>query len=208
MKDRLDIEERYNVYTHFFGIILSIVGLLWLLATLEFTNVRSMTGIAVYGFSLIFLFSASTIYHWSKEQQRPFWQKIDHIGIFILIAGTYTPVSLTTLYERSGLGLFIAVWSIALIGFIFKLFYTGRYERLSLLLYLTMGWLVVFAYKDVMDLFSTTALLYLIAGGFFYTFGVIFYRWERLKFHHVIWHVFVLLGALSHFLMVQSLLKL
>lgn len=206
MKSRLPIEERYNVYTHFFGVLLSLFGILWLLFSYDFPSTRALSGVSIYGFSLLFLFSASTIYHWSKEHQRSFWQKMDHIGIFILIAGTYTPVTLITLYDRSGLMLLLAVWSIAFFGLIFKLFYTGRYERLSLVLYLLMGWLVVFAFKDVLDLFPMDALLCLIFGGFFYTTGVFFYRWQSLKFHHVIWHIFVLFGAISHFFMVYYLL--
>ena len=206
MKNRLGIEESYNVYTHFIGILLSFVGILWLFFNVQFSSTRAFVGVAVYGFSLLFLFSASTIYHWSKQHQRLFWQKIDHIGIFILIAGTYTPVTLITLYPHSGLPLFIAVWSIAFFGFLFKLFYIGRYERLSLFLYLAMGWLVVFAAKDVYALFSKEALTFLISGGIFYNVGVVFYRWHSLKFHHAIWHVFVLLGAISHFLMIQLLL--
>ena len=117
----------------------------------------------------------------------------------------YTPVTLTILKDSSGLYLLAGVWSIALIGTLYKIFMIGRFKNFSLFLYLAMGWLVIFDIQNVIALFPEEAFIYLALGGFFYTVGTVFYRWERLYFHHVIWHVFVLAGAAAHFQMVVVL---
>ncbi len=122
-----------------------------------------------------------------------------------MIAGSYTPVTLTILKESSGYFLLAGVWSIAIIGTIYKLFYIGKFKNFSLFLYLAMGWLDNFDFQNVMDLFPDQAFYFLALGGFFYTAGTIFYRWERIYFHHVIWHFFVLAGAAAHFMMIKEL---
>ena len=142
----------------------------------------------------------------SKIKVSSLLAKIDHIGIFLLIAGSYTPITLTILKESSGYYLLAGVWAIALLGTLYKLFFIGRFKNLSLLLYLAMGWLVIFVIENVMILFPEQAFFYLALGGGFYTVGTIFYRWEGLYFHHVIWHVFVLGGAAAHFMMVKELI--
>lgn len=205
MLNHLCLEEKWNVYTHGFGVIASLVGILWIFTTPNSMDLWARIGVFVYGFSMVFLFSASSIYHGVKLKYQAFWQKIDHIGIFILIAGSYTPVSLTILKESSGYYLLAGVWGIALIGTVYKLFFIGRFKNLSLFLYLGMGWLVIFDIQNVMALFPEQAFFYLALGGFFYTAGTVFYRWERLYFHHVIWHVFVLGGAAAHFMMIKEL---
>ena len=202
----LPLEERWNVYTHGFGAIASLMGVFWIFTHPVAMDLITIVGISIYGFSMVFLFSASTIYHGVRIKHQPFWQKIDHIGIFFLIAGSYTPVTLTILRESSGYYLLAGVWSIAIIGTIYKLFYIGKFKNISLLIYLGMGWLVVFDIQNVMTLFPDQAFYYLCIGGFFYTTGTIFYRWERLYFNHVIWHLFVLAGAASHFMMVKELI--
>ena len=206
MLKQLPLDERWNVYTHAFGALLSFLGSYWVFYTFDTLDSYAAISMAVYGFSLIFLFLVSAKYHSVLGEEQVFWQKIDHIGIFFLIAGTYTPVTLTVLYASSGLYLFAGVWGIALFGVVYKLFLIGRFKNFSLFLYLAMGWLAVFDFRNIMELFSSTALAYLMLGGFFYTVGTIFYRWESLYFHHVIWHVFVLCGAAAHFLMVVHLL--
>lgn len=206
MLKQLPLDERWNVYTHAFGALLSFLGSCWVFYTFDTLDSYAAISMAVYGFSLVFLFSVSAKYHSVLGEEQVFWQKIDHIGIFFLIAGTYTPVTLTVLIASSGLYLFAVVWGIALFGVVYKLFLIGRFKNFSLFLYLAMGWLAVFDFRNIMELFSSTALAYLMLGGFFYTVGTIFYRWESLYFHHVIWHVFVLFGAAAHFLMVVHLL--
>lgn len=202
----LNLEERLNVLTHFLGILASIWGGIWLFDQLPLVPERVSWGIYIYLFSLLFLFSASTIYHALPQRYHPFWQRVDHIGIFILIAGSYTPITLSVLYEGSGPYFLIAVWSIALFGIVYKLFFINRYRLFSVVLYLAMGWLVIFDAQTVFETFNVAALKALVAGGICYTVGVVFYRWDRLFLNHAIWHVFVLGGAFSHFLMVYYLL--
>lgn len=201
----LPIEEKGNVLTHLLGFVGSLCGVLWLIHHIVRVPDRVFLALGLYGFSLLFLFAASTLYHAAALNQKSFWQKVDHIAIYILIAGTYTPVGLTVLYEKSGPLLLGIVWGLALIGFFYKLFFINRWQGFSLFLYLVMGWLVVFQFSTVWEVFSGQALLYLALGGFFYTFGVVFYRWHQMRFHHVIWHLFVLLGAFFHFVMVVTL---
>ncbi|HPF10086.1 MAG TPA: hemolysin III family protein [Flavobacteriaceae bacterium] len=192
--------ERGNVYSHGLGIGLSIAALVLLLLFDSGKSVFSTFGILVYAISLLFLYTASTLYHAvNHEERKHFFRKIDHIGIYLLIAGTYTPVSLISLVEHGGWLLFWIVWSIAVFGTILKIFFTGKYERLSLLLYLIMGWLIVFDIRDVMEIQSTLGLFLLGMGGFFYTVGTFFYVKEKIPYNHLIWHCFVLAGSISHF---------
>lgn len=208
MFTHLSLEERWNVYTHAFGAMVSVWAITRMINHLDLTSISAMVGLLVYGFSLFFLFSASAIYHAVLPQHQAFWQKIDHIGIFILIAGSYTPVTLTVLKDSSGLYLLFAIWGIALFGSIYKLFLIGKFKNFSLILYLAMGWLAVVDLRNIIAVFPEKAFFYLFLGGFFYSFGTLFYRWERLYFHHVIWHVFVLAGAAAHFKMVAILYTL
>lgn len=203
---QLPLEEKWNVYTHGFGALSSFLGLGFMLLRLPNIETTAYIALLVYGVSMIFLFSASAIYHGVGPQRQALWQKIDHIGIYFLIAGTYTPVTLTILKDSSGYFLLIGVWTLALLGTLYKIFFIGRFQNFSLFLYLAMGWLVIFDIQNIIAVFPKKAFVYLALGGFFYTVGTVFYRWERLYFHHVIWHVFVLGGAFSHFLMVYSLL--
>ena len=126
----------------------------------------------------------------------------DHVSIFYLIAGSYAPVCLITLYSDSGIKIFAIVLLIALIGTIFKLFFTGKYEKFSLFLYLAMGWLVVIDFKNIIGSLETNALVLLIVSGLFYSFGIIFYRLEKIKYSHAIWHMFVLGGSICHYFLV------
>ena len=205
MLDHLPLDEKWNVYTHGFGAVMSLLSSVLLFNHLNEVDTTTTLALLIYGFSMVFLFSASAIYHGVLPKQQAFWQKIDHIGIYFLIAGTYTPVTLTILKDSSGLYLLAGVWSIALIGTLYKIFMIGRFKKFSLFLYLAMGWLVIFDIQNVIALFPEEAFIYLALGGFFYTVGTVFYRWERLYFHHVIWHVFVLAGAAVHFQMVVVL---
>ena len=205
MLDHLPLDEKWNVYTHGFGAVMSLLGSILLFNHLNEVDTTTTLALLIYGFSMVFLFSASAIYHGVLPKKQAFWQKIDHIGIYFLIAGTYTPVTLTILKDSSGLYLLAGVWGIALVGILYKIFMIGRFKNFSLFLYLAMGWLVIFDIQNVIALFPEEAFIYLALGGFFYTVGTVFYRWERFYFHHVIWHVFVLAGAAAHFQMVVLL---
>ncbi|MGC6479591.1 MAG: PAQR family membrane homeostasis protein TrhA [Flavobacteriaceae bacterium] len=198
-------DEQWNVVTHALGALASGVGVVILFQQVK-TDALALLGLLIYGASMVFLFSASAIYHAASSSKKSFWQKVDHIGIYFLIAGTYTPVALTILKDSSGMYLLAGVWSIALFGTIYKIFLIHKFHNLSLFLYLAMGWLVILDIDNVWRLFPLDAFYALVAGGFFYTLGTVFYRWEKLYFHHVIWHFFVLAGAFSHYTMVAYLM--
>lgn len=192
-------EEFWNVVTHGIGILLSIVALV-LLLIFNNGNTLDTLSIVLYSATLVFLYSASTLYHSvSSEKWKFFFRKLDHIGIYFLIAGTYTPVALISLVNENGWTIFWTVWGIAIAGTILKIFFTGKYDKLSLLLYLAMGWLIIFDFKNLWEVQSALGITLLGLGGLFYTLGTIFYAVERIPYNHAIWHVFVLAGSVFHF---------
>ena len=196
-------EELLNAITHGIGVFLGIVGLIFLILKVDKESPYGIISVLIYGVSIIVLFLASTLYH-SVENIRlkSRFRIVDHISIYLLIAGTYTPVLLHLLTHSLGWELFWIVCGIAFLGIIMKIFFTGKFEIFSTLLYLLMGWLIVFDYSKLSELLGPDGVLFLFAGGLFYTVGIIFYVFEKITFNHVIWHVFVLFGAISHFLMV------
>ena len=154
----------------------------------------------VYGLSLCILYFCSAKYHHTQDPvKKLFFRKLDHISIYVLIAGTYTPYTLVFLSHSKGVLLFGIVWSVALLGTFLKIFFTGRFEIISLLLYLVMGWLIVFDFTALELAVSPRAISLLVAGGGFYTAGILFYVWNSLKYNHVLWHLFVLAGSICHF---------
>lgn len=192
-------EEMLNAWSHGLGVLLSIPALVTLLVQHSGSATYGTFALVVYGLSLSLLFSASTVYHLAAQPKLKRRLRIlDHISIYFLIAGTYTPVALIKLVDGNGWILFGTVWFIALVGSGLKLFFTGKYEIVSLVLYLVMGWLIVVDLNNLVALSSFKGLLLLSLGGFFYTFGILFYVWKRIPHHHLIWHVFVLAGAASH----------
>ncbi|WP_224484805.1 PAQR family membrane homeostasis protein TrhA [Robertkochia aurantiaca] len=196
-------EERWNALSHGFGAALGILGLFVLIHFDTGKSEFSTFSIVLYSFSMIVLFLSSTIYHAvSNKHLKNVFRKLDHISIYLLIAGTYTPIALITLEKGSGWTIFWVVWSIAIAGTVLKIFFTGRFDKLSLLLYLFMGWLIVFDLQSLLSFMSEPALYLMMAGGAFYTLGTIFYAIERIPYNHVIWHFFVLGGAISHYFMV------
>lgn len=200
-------EEFYNFLTHGIGAVLSIVGLLILVFTVKDASFLSYFSVSLYGGSMILLFSASSIYHYvSDEGLKRGFRKLDHISIYYLIAGTYTPVSLLLLKEKNGFLLFGIVWTMAILGTFLKLFFIGKWEKLSLAIYLIMGWLIVFNIHNLWEVANFNTLLYLGLGGAFYSMGAFFYAKHSIPFNHVIWHIFVLLGAFFHYLMVLEVI--
>ena len=196
-------EERWNVASHGLGVLLGVIGLLVLLWVNNEKSPYSTLSILIYSTSMVLLFSASTVYHWlENDRLKLIWRKIDHISIYFLIAGTYTPVALILLEKNNGWFIFWTVWGIAALGTVFKLFFTGKFEKVSLLLYLFMGWLIVFDFHNLLDNTSAYGLAFLALGGFFYTMGTVFYAVRRIPYNHVIWHFFVLGGAISHYLFI------
>jgi hemolysin III len=151
--------------------------------------------------SLILLFAASSLYHYAESPQRRGWyKKLDHTAIYYLIAGTYTPFLSIALPTAKAQYLLIALWVIAVIGTLFKLVFIHRFQKISLIAYLVMGWLALLVMDDMQRFLSDQALTYLIIGGVAYTIGALFYALKRVRYTHAIWHVFVLIGAGSHFL--------
>lgn len=202
MRIQTPLEEQLNAWIHGIGAALGVVGII-LLFKYSHTNIVDVFSVIVYGVSIIILFLASTLYHSiQNENKKHIFRIIDHISIYLLIAGTYTPVTLIMLSESRGWLLFGLVWGIAAFGVILKLFFTGRFEIFSVLLYLVMGWLIVFDFSALVDKMATNGLLLLLAGGLFYTVGIVFYAIEKIPYNHVIWHLFVLGGAICHFFMI------
>ena len=203
MRIQTPFEEKLNAITHGFGALLGVSALVLLIIFETQKTAWSLFSVIVYGMSIIVLFSASTLYHAvSDENKKHYFRIVDHISIYLLIAGTYTPVLLITLHESLGWTLFWVVWGIAAFGVILKIFFTGRFEIFSTLLYLVMGWLIVFDFVNLSKAFGSDGILYIFAGGLAYTVGIIFYAIEKIPFNHVIWHLFVLAGAIFHFFMI------
>jgi len=196
-------EEHFNAATHALGALLGVAGFILLIIFDSKKTDWSLFSVIVYGLSIIILFTASTIYHSVKSEKRKhYFRIVDHISIYLLIAGTYTPVLLITLAESNGWTLFWVVWGVALFGVILKIFFTGRFEIFSTLLYLVMGWLIVFDFGTLLELMPTNGIIFLIIAGLAYTVGIIFYAIQRIPYNHVIWHLFVLAGAIFHYFMV------
>ncbi|WP_299224017.1 hemolysin III family protein [uncultured Psychroserpens sp.] len=203
MRTQSPLEERLNAWSHGIGAALGIAGLILLIIFLKSERPYALFSVIVYGISIIILFLASTFYHAvNGDKRKHYFRIIDHISIYLLIAGTYTPVLLIVLSDSLGWLLFWVVWSIAAFGVILKLFFTGKFETFSTLLYLVMGWLIVFDFSNLAERMHLNGLYLLFAGGAFYTLGIIFYAIEKIPYNHVIWHLFVLGGAICHFFMV------
>lgn len=193
-------EEFANRVTHGLGAVLSVAGLvLMVVYSALHGDVWVVTSTAIYGASLVILYTASTLYHTvTSDRWRRLLQKIDHAAIYLLIAGTYTPFTLGPLRGGWGWTLFGIVWGCAVIGVALKLFFAGRANFLSTIFYLAMGWIVVIAIKPLIATVPSGALWLLVAGGLCYTFGTVFYLWEKLRFNHAIWHLWVLAGSVCH----------
>ena len=195
-------EEYWNTLTHFIGIILSIIGLPLLILANKNLSSFSLFSILFFEFGLLFVYISSTLYHYVENVKiKNKLRTLDHVSIFYLIAGSYAPVCLITLYNHSGIEIFITVLGIMLTGTFFKIFYTGKYEKFSLFLYLLMGWLIVFKINTLIELISLNGLILIIASGLLYTFGTLFYS-SKKKYAHAIWHLFVLGGSTTHYLFV------
>ena len=195
-------EEVYNTITCGIGLCFSIAVLVILVvfASLQGSAVRIVT-FSIYGTSLILLFGCSTLYHWVKsEKAKHFFHILDHCAIYLLIAGTYTPFTLIVLKGAWGWSLFGVIWGLAAVGIVFKTFFVERLRVLSAIVYLLMGWLVIVALQPLLQNLAIGGVFWLLAGGLFFTGGIIFYGWRSLPFHHTIWHLFVMIGCGCHFL--------
>lgn len=197
-------EEKLNVISHGIGFILSIIALVLLVvyASLKGSSWH-IVSFSIYGASLIVLYAASTLYHYVQKPKLRYKLNIfDHAAIYILIAGTYTPFTLVVLKGWVGWTIFGVSWGLALIGVILKLFFTGKFDKISTITYVLMGWLIIFAIKPLVNNLPTEGLIWLLVGGILYTIGAILYSIKKIKYNHAIFHIFVLLGSFSHFIAV------
>ncbi len=198
---RLSAEELANSLTHGVGLALSIAGFMVLvvLAAMRGSAWR-IVSCAVYGSTLICLYTASTVYHGIRSRRlKRILRVCDHSAIYLLIAGTYTPFLLVNLRGSWGWSLFAVIWGLAMAGILFKVWFVEHFSVLSTVVYLLMGWLALLAIKPMLHSVPPRGLLWLLAGGLLYTVGVVFYAWKKVPYNHAIWHGFVLAGSTCHY---------
>ena len=194
-------EEIANSVTHGVGALLSLIGTAILLyrAARNGTTVH-VVSFAVYGSCLFLLHLSSTLYHALRPPRaKRVFRVFDHCSIYLLIAGTYTPFLLISLWGRWGLTLLVAIWTLAIAGIVFKSLFIGRLQRASVLLYILMGWMIIVAAREAWARVPHAAIGFVAAGGLFYTLGVAFYAWKSLPYNHAVWHLFVLGGSVCHY---------
>lgn len=194
-------EEIVNAITHGIGVLLSITALVFLIISANQNgSVWHVVTFSIYGGSMLILYLSSTLVHSFPEGKvKDLFEIFDHSSIYLFIAGTYTPFTLIVINGVLGWTLLTIVWAIALIGVVFKSFFTKKFMVLSTILYIVMGWLIVIAWNPLVETLPTAGIALLVTGGLLYTVGAIFYVWRGFIFHHAVWHLFVLAGSVSHF---------
>ncbi|MEL0183887.1 MAG: hemolysin III family protein [Bacteroidota bacterium] len=201
--DQSNKEEFWNSLTHFTGIILTLIGVPFLITQNSDLTKLELFSLLFFQFGLLFMYTSSTLYHYVQNIRiKKALRVIDHISIYYLIAGSYAPVCLITLRDHSGIEIFLIVISLMLLGTLFKIFFTGKFEKFSLYLYLLMGWLIVIKIDELINLINFRGLLLVIASGLLYTIGTYFYSSKTIKYSHSIWHLFVLGGSVTHYFFV------
>jgi hemolysin III len=194
-------QEIVHSMIHAFGILFGIVCIPILTAlAAKNGNVPAIVGASIYGFTFLMLFTFSVMYHgFQQPQVKRVLEIFDHISIYFLIAGTYTPFIL--IYQRNSFGymLLIILWSLTLLGIIFKIFFTGKFEILSVVIYMAMGWILLIGGKRFFNAMPSDVITFIIIGGILYSVGIVFYLWKKLKWHHAIWHFLVLVAAICHY---------
>jgi hemolysin III len=201
--DQSNKEEFWNSLTHFTGIILTLTGVPFLITQNSDLTKLELFSLLFFQFGLLFMYTSSTLYHYVQNIRiKKALRVIDHISIYYLIAGSYAPVCLITLRDHSGIEIFLIVISLMLLGTLFKIFFTGKFEKFSLYLYLLMGWLIVIKIDELINLINFRGLLLVIASGLLYTIGTYFYSSKTIKYSHSIWHLFVLGGSVTHYFFV------
>ena len=197
-------EEKVNAITHVVGILFGLVSVPFLILNACRTCGHFViTGISIYGLTFLMVFSCSTLFHFQKPgKQSEFFKILDHISIYFFIAGTYTPFILIFVNNSFGLTLLAILWVLAIVGTVFKTFYCGRFEILSTLVYLGMGWMLVTGGNAFFANMPASVIWLIIAGSILFTVGVIFYIWRLFAYHHAVWHAFVLAGAICHYVAV------
>jgi len=201
-------EELANAASHGFGLLLGLIAIPFLIQkVLENGEAEAWIGGIAFSFGILMVYTFSTFYHGAKN---PKWksklQVLDHIAIYFLIAGSYTPMVLAVLKQDKAIIFLSILWASVLVGTFFKLFYTGRFKILSIVIYLTMGWLAVFFFQDIVERISLETLVWIGVGGMAYTIGVYFYIQSNTLYFHAIWHLFVLVGTIAHFVAVYQVI--
>jgi len=196
------LEETINIYSHALGFFIASIGLVFLLRlAFLYGELNHQFSFGVYGLSMVVLFAASTLYHRATDPiLRSRLRIFDHASIYVLIAGTYTPFCLVTLPEKTGLIVFAVVWGFALVGISMKLFFTGRFTVFSTLMYVLMGWMMVFIIKPLYQNLPVEGLYWIFAGGLAYTLGAVLYSIKRIPLNHATFHILVLVGSFCHFM--------
>ena len=202
-------EEIFNSITHGIGTLLSIAALVMLVVIAALKgNVWHIVSFSIFGSTLVLLYLSSTLYHsFTKEKIKNLFARFDHAAIFLLIAGTYTPLLLTVVRGALGWTLFGIIWGVAITGVVIRSIYLTKFRKLMVGIYVAMGWMFIFAIIPLINNLSGTSLTFLFLGGGFYSLGVIFYVWRNLKFGHGIWHLFVLAGSIMHFFSIIYILN-
>ncbi len=193
--------EKFNAWSHLVGAVLALVGAVWLLAIASLQgDIWKIVSVAIYGVTLVALYSASTVYHSVRGRAKTIMQKVDHFSIYLLIAGSYTPFCLVTLRGPWGWTLFGVVWGLAVIGILQEIKPRSEARIMSIVIYAVMGWIVLVAVKPLIAALGTAGFTWLAAGGALYTIGIIFFAYDtRFRHWHGIWHLFVMAGSLLHF---------
>jgi hemolysin III len=204
--------EKLNSITHLVGAILALVGFGALITIgIQEQNTLLSIGFVVFGFTLVLLYTMSTLYHsFHPPKLKKIFQKLDHVSIYLLIAGTYTPYMLVSLHDHNGLLMLVLIWVMAVIGLLLDILIPNRIEWLQVLIYLVMGWLCTLSYSDLQETVPGAGLAWLTAGGIAYTMGIIFYVLDNLgwlRHAHGIWHLFVLTGSICHFISIVGYVR-
>ncbi len=202
------LEKKLNFITHGIGLVLSIIGLFYLVEkSILYPKSFNLISSLVYGISLIVMYTSSTVYHYYIDSRYSrILQKIDHISIYLLIAGSYTPGLLLKLKYSLGFEILIIIWLLAFVGIIHKIFFFNYLKKASLIIYLFMGWLIVIDFNAVLESFSSNSIFFMVLGGLLYTIGTFFYSLDKLKYNHVIWHLFVLGGSACHYILIMQII--
>ena len=201
-------EELANFISHAAGGVLSVAALVILIIrAVSLGNTLDIVSFAIFGTALVLMYTTSSIFHalkWNKAKE--VFEILDHSVIYVLIASTYTPFLLIIVGGKEGITLLVIEWLICILGIVFKSFFVQKFVVFSTLLYIIMGWLVVFVWNDLLANISDLSLFFLILGGILYTIGTLFYMWRLFKYHHLVWHIFVIFGSIAHFFAVYFIL--
>lgn len=206
-REQTSDEEKANYITHGVGVLFALVTIpLLIISAVEKSTYSTVWGVSVYGFGMLMVYTASTVYHAVKQNTNTkrilrIW---DHIGIFVMIGGSYTPLVIKYTPAETATIFLSVMWTAILLGSLLKIFFTGKYTLLEVAIYLALGWMAVFIIRPLIANVPAQIFMYILASGIFYSIGVVFYLWKRLQYHHAVWHLFVLAGTLAHFFAVYN----